>query len=92
MKEYKVKVEENKETWFLNENTVKEIYYHENGNKKCEFYYLDDKFHREDGPASIYYRENGNIKYEYYYLNNEPINKNDYIVYQRKRKLKKLFK
>ena len=34
MKEYKVKVEENKETWFLNENIVKEIYYYPNLFKK----------------------------------------------------------
>jgi len=41
------------------------------GTKKIyrEWYKLNGKRHREDGPAVIYYYENGNIKIEYYYIN-----------------------
>ena len=49
----------------------KYIYYYENGQIQSEYYYLDGKYHREDGPAIIYYYDNGQISYEYYYLNNK---------------------
>jgi antitoxin component YwqK of YwqJK toxin-antitoxin module len=67
--EYKVKVEGLKETWYLNEQKVKEIKYYENGNKSYEYYYLNGESHRENGPAYQYWYENGNKRYEYYYLN-----------------------
>ena len=40
-----------------------------NGNKCYELYYLNDKWHNEDGPAFIKYYENGNICYETYCIN-----------------------
>jgi hypothetical protein len=43
--------------------------YHENGNICYEHYYLNEKHHREDGPAYISYHENGNVWFEYYYIN-----------------------
>ena len=43
--------------------------YYENENVEYEYYILNGKLHREDGPAYISYNENGNIKYECYYLN-----------------------
>jgi antitoxin component YwqK of YwqJK toxin-antitoxin module len=36
-------------------------YYYLNGNILCEKYYLNDKLHREDGPAEIYYDKNGEL-------------------------------
>lgn len=45
------------------------VEYFENGNKKIEIYTLNNKRHREDGPAYISYYENGNIKAEIYTIN-----------------------
>jgi len=45
-----------------------ERYYYNNGNIRSETYRLNNKCHRENGPAVIWYYENGNIKkYESYY-------------------------
>jgi antitoxin component YwqK of YwqJK toxin-antitoxin module len=49
---------------------VKKDYY-QNGNIYYKFYYLDEKHHREDGPAFISHYPNGNIHYEAYYKNGE---------------------
>ena len=69
------------------------IRYYPNGNKWYENYYLNNKYHNENGPAYIYYYENGNKMYEMYYLNsklhNEKgpaqiyYNKNSNIEYER---------
>ena len=32
-------------------------------------YYLNNVFHRNDGPAVIWYHENGNIKHKFYFIN-----------------------
>ena len=45
------------------------VYYPGTKKKYREWYTLNDKRHREDGPASIHYYKNGNIKMEYYYIN-----------------------
>ena len=48
----------------------KHIEYYPGTKKICrEYYKLNDKFHREDGPANIYYYESGNIRSEYYCIN-----------------------
>ena len=47
------------------------VYYPGTKKKFRETYTLNDKRHREDGPASIHYYKNGNIKMEYYYINDE---------------------
>jgi uncharacterized protein len=60
---------EKKEKWFENNQLVKEIGYYSNGQKMYEDYYLDDKYHREDGPACQRWYENGQKKYEEYLLN-----------------------
>ena len=44
-------------------------YYPGTKKKYGEYYELNDKRHREDGPASICYYESGNIECEYYYIN-----------------------
>jgi antitoxin component YwqK of YwqJK toxin-antitoxin module len=44
-------------------------YYYDNVNIKAEYFTLNYKYHRADGPAMICYYENGNIQYEKYYLN-----------------------
>ena len=43
--------------------------YYSNGQIQYEQYFLNDKIHREDGPAYISYYQNGKIQYEDYYLN-----------------------
>jgi len=53
------------------EKLIKEICYYENGNIKREYYFINGKLHRNDGPAEIWYYENGNIKEEHYYKNNK---------------------
>ena len=42
----------------------------ENGQVECEYYFLNDKRHRTDGPAVIYYL-NGQVSSERYFLNDE---------------------
>jgi antitoxin component YwqK of YwqJK toxin-antitoxin module len=71
MKEYKVKIEGLKEEWFENNQLVKEIDYYNNGQKEYEAYYLNNKWHREDGPAIQFWYQNGQKEYEAYYLNNK---------------------
>lgn len=45
--------------------------YHENGKIESEYYRINGKRHRTDGPAIIYYYENGKIEYENYYVNDK---------------------
>ena len=47
------------------------IEYYENGNISSEHYYLNGKYHREDGPAIISYYLNGQIQSEDYCLNGQ---------------------
>ena len=70
-------------------NNPKYIYYYENGQISSEYYYLNDKIHREDGPAIIYYYYNGQISYEYYYLNDNRHRENGpaYIHYHKNGKI-----
>ena len=50
----------------------KHIKYYDGTKKKCrEYYELNDKLHRENGPASIHYYESGNIGIEYYCIDGE---------------------
>ena len=51
---------------------VKKFYY-ENGNTISEFWYKNNKCHRDNGPAIIYYNENQNIINEEYYLNGKKV-------------------
>ena len=44
-------------------------YYRKDGSIESEHYYLNDKRHREDGPATINYRKDGSISSEQYWLN-----------------------
>ena len=43
------------------------------GTKKIyrEYYELNGRLHRENGPANIYYYESGNIECEHYYINGD---------------------
>ncbi len=43
--------------------------YYKDGSIGYERYCLNDKLHREDGPAYIGYNKDGSIRYEMYYLN-----------------------
>jgi len=51
-------------------NKVK-IDYYDNGQKKYERWYLNDKYHREDGPANQGWYEDGQKSYEKWYLNSK---------------------
>ena len=62
------------------EKLIKEIFYHNNGNIKRESYYINDKCHRENGPAVTFYYNNGNIEREYYFINNKEITDNLQIM------------
>jgi hypothetical protein len=42
--------------------------YHKNGVLYSELYFLDSKWHREDGPAAIFYYPNGMIDIKQYWL------------------------
>jgi len=53
-----------------NKPNIKKKYY-KNGQLKSEIYSLNDKYHREDGPAVQYWYENGQLKYESYWLNSK---------------------
>ena len=44
-------------------------YYKEDGSVGREYWYLNNKYHRTDGPAIIYYNGNDNIETECWYLN-----------------------
>ena len=56
----------------------KHIEYYDGTKKIYREYYINDKHHREDGPASIWYHENGNIISEHYYINNEFLTKQEF--------------
>ena len=60
-------------------------YYH--GTKKIykEYYTLNGKLHREDGPAYIRYYKNGNISNERYCINDKYLTKQEFDKYIRKR-------
>ena len=55
---------------FINKPEIREKFY-PNGQKKSEIWYLNGKWHREDGPAYQFWYENGNKKYEEWWLNNK---------------------
>jgi len=54
------------------------IRYYENGKISSEFYYLNDKYHRTEGPAIIQYYENGKIRSEDYYIEGQEYPKLEY--------------
>lgn len=45
------------------------IEYYKDGKIYSEFYYINGKYHRADGPAKIQYYKNGKTLSEHYYLN-----------------------
>ena len=60
----------------------KNIYYHINGNIKCEEYRMY-RYHRSDGPAVIWYNMDGNETDNFYYLEGKLQNHiqiNNYLI------------
>jgi antitoxin component YwqK of YwqJK toxin-antitoxin module len=51
--------------------------WYENGQKSCESYYVNNKYHRDPqlGPVYIGWHSNGQKYYEAYYVNGEQVNK-----------------
>ena len=61
-------------------------------NASSKEYYLDDKLHREDGPAVIVFLEDGSIWCENYYLNGKQYSKEEYLkLISPKNRIKVLF-
>ena len=52
-------------------NIERYVEYYDNDNVECEYYLLNEKYHREDGPARIDYYKNGNKKTVIYFINGE---------------------
>lgn len=46
-----------------------DYYLNNSGKIRVESYYLNGKYHREDGAAQIFYYEDGTIEYLFYYNN-----------------------
>jgi len=57
------------EVVYLGDEMSKVVYCNSSGRIYVEYYYEEDKLHREDGPAVIAYYESGNKKLGSYYLN-----------------------
>ena len=58
------------EKYFDGKDTLEKLTgYYRNGNVYYEIYFLNDKYHRTDGPAFIDYNEDGRVYREEYYLN-----------------------
>jgi hypothetical protein len=57
----------------IDEYTEKSYYDNDKKNIHYEYYFRDNRIHREDGPAVIFYYEDGNIESEEYYYNGERI-------------------
>jgi len=56
------------------------IDYYENGQKRFEDWYLNGKYHREDGPSYQYWDDNGQKESEWWYLNGkEYLSREDWI-------------
>ena len=47
---------------FENKNTLKKVEYQHNGKKYYEYYFMNDEYHREDGPAYQVWYKNGQKK------------------------------
>ena len=63
----------------MNKEEIDRSYYYNSGNIRREYYFLNNKYHRENGPAIIWYNENGNILEETYYLNGIEIT-DDFVI------------
>jgi antitoxin component YwqK of YwqJK toxin-antitoxin module len=66
----------------LGNGCSKSIYYYDSGEVSYEHYYLNDKRHREDGPARIGYYESGEVIYEDYFLNGKQVSKEEVELYR----------
>ena len=53
--------------------------FYPNGQKKYETWYLNGKYHRENGPAGQWWYENGQKKYEEWWLNDEKYTREEWI-------------
>ena len=45
---------------------TKKVIYYESGQVESEYWWVDGKWHRTDGPARIYYYESGQVGSEYW--------------------------
>jgi hypothetical protein len=79
------------EKWYCKEtNDIrKRIEYWSNGNKRDEAYFLNGKYHREDGPARQTWYENRSKYYDSYWLDGKWYSKEEYdkIILKEKWKL-----
>jgi len=63
----------------FNMNFKVKVGYHENGQKFHEFWSLNGKLYREDGPAIQWWYSNGQKSYEYWYLNDKQYSREKWI-------------
>ena len=52
--------------------------YYENGQIQSEYWYVNGKRHRLDGPAIVYYYKNGQIESERWFVNNKQLTKEEF--------------
>lgn len=57
--------------------------YNDHGHLIKEEYYLNEKRHKEDGPAVQCWNDDGQLKYQGYWLNGTPISKDDFLARQK---------
>jgi hypothetical protein len=69
--DYRIEKKGNVEKWYdkKTDDLRKEIEYWPDGSKQREEYFLNGKYHRENGPARQGWYENGTKRYEAYYIN-----------------------
>jgi antitoxin component YwqK of YwqJK toxin-antitoxin module len=63
---------------FSKKPEIKEEFY-ANGQKEYEIWYLNGKYHREDGPTYQEWFENGQKKSELWYLNGKKYSREEWV-------------
>jgi hypothetical protein len=79
--DYKIEKIGNIEKWYCKETNDlrKRIeYWYKNGTNRCEIYYINGKYHREDGPTYQRWNADGIKQHEMYYLNDKKYSKEEY--------------
>jgi len=60
---------------------IRDLTCYKNGSFMYESYFLNDLYHREDGPAYTIYSPSGEIIRETYFLHGKPLTKKDFDIY-----------
>lgn len=81
--------------WHINGKLHREgapaiIWYFENGKIQKEVWLIENKAHRENGPSETWYNDKGEEIYKYYHINGKELSRDEWLVYNRKRKLNEI--